>query len=281
VTDNPGICDIRSLAIRFADLWAVDHHQMVDEIYAPTIHMESMAGLGRSPIEGSAQLHALEDRLAAMIPQHRHELVRIVAEQRHACLETTVMGPSTGEYAPACVWWWRDDGGQVGDEVGFFDWEARTTDSGRSHGFVPPNDHRPRGPSEWYRGFIDALASAWTNAPTTMIEHWFAPDCVVERVGGRRYDGVGAVQAAQDELTRALPIGERWVEVQQVAADGAVVAVLFACGKDRLASRGTVVLTLDPLDRISSLRAYWDWSTAVPFEDIHPSVRVPIAPVIR
>ena len=39
--------DVHTLAIRFADLWAVDHHQMVDEIYAPTIHMESMAGLER------------------------------------------------------------------------------------------------------------------------------------------------------------------------------------------------------------------------------------------
>ena len=31
---------IYPLAIRFADLWAVDHHQMVREIYSPAIHME-------------------------------------------------------------------------------------------------------------------------------------------------------------------------------------------------------------------------------------------------
>ncbi len=52
--------DIHVLAIRFADLWAVDPHQMVREIYAPDIQMESMARLTRDPIEGSAQLHALE-----------------------------------------------------------------------------------------------------------------------------------------------------------------------------------------------------------------------------
>ena len=105
--------DVHALAIRFADLWAVDHHQMVDEIYAPTIHMESMARLASAPVEGSEQLHALEDRLAALIPQHRHELVRVIAGQRTTCLETMVVGPTTGEYAPACVWWWIGEHGQV------------------------------------------------------------------------------------------------------------------------------------------------------------------------
>ena len=100
-----------ALAIRFADLWAVDHHQMVDEIYAPTIHMESMAGHELAPVEGADQLHALEDRLAAMIPQHRHELVRVIAGERVSCLETIVVGPTTREYAPACVWWWVDGAG--------------------------------------------------------------------------------------------------------------------------------------------------------------------------
>ena len=46
--------DLHGLAIRFADLWAVNHHQMVDEIYAPTIHMESMARLASAPVEGSS-----------------------------------------------------------------------------------------------------------------------------------------------------------------------------------------------------------------------------------
>ena len=267
---------IHAFAIRFADLWAVDHHQMVDEIYSPAIHMESMAGLERPPVAGAAQLHALEDRLASMIPDHRHELVRVVAEEHHACLETTVVGPTTGEYAPACVWWWRDDRGQVGDEVGFFDWEKRTTDSRHSHGFVPPNDHRPRGSGQWYRDLVIRLADAWANEPAAAIERSFAPDCVVEQVAGERCDGIAAVLAAHEELTRTLPIGERWLEVQEVAADGAVVAVLFAYGTQRLASRATVVLTLDPLDRIASVRVYGAWSSAVPFDDIHPSIRVPL-----
>jgi hypothetical protein len=216
--------DIYPLAVRFADLWAVDHHQMVDEIYSPDVHMESMCKPAQPAIEGTEQLHALEDRLAAMIPDHRHELVRIVAEERHACLETTVMGPTTAEYAPACVWWWLGDEGKVEREVGYFDWEKRSTDSHLIHGVVPPIDLRPRGDSAWYRDFVMSTTDEW------------APN---------------------------VAAGERWIDVDEIAAEGSVVAVLFAYGTSRLASRGTAILTLDANDQIASLRSYWDWSKAV------------------
>jgi hypothetical protein len=49
--------DVRAVAIRFADLWAVDPHQMVEEIYADDIEMENMANPAKV-ILGSAQLHA-------------------------------------------------------------------------------------------------------------------------------------------------------------------------------------------------------------------------------
>jgi hypothetical protein len=260
------VTDIHALAIRFADLWAVDHHQMVDEIYAPAIHMESMAGLDRGPVEGSKQLHALEDRLAAMIPEHRHELIRVVAEDRHACLETMVVGPTTGEYAPACVWWWPDDRGQVGAEVGWFDWTLRSTDSGRSHGYVPPSDHRPRGDRRWYRNFVGAVVDGLATDPGVTAGRWFAPDCVVEHVGQSRCLGV-------ERATPMLP-HEHWTKVDEVAADGGVIAALFSCGTAELVSRGTVVLTLDALDRVVSLRAYWSWSTAVSSHAVHPSVHL-------
>src|SRR3954463_150990 len=118
-----------------------------------------MCHLDRPPIETGAELHALEDRLAAMIPEHRHELVRVIAAGRHACLETTVVSPTTGEYAPACVWWWMDRRGQVAEEVGFFDWTRRTMDSRRSHGFVPPSPDLVPANTGGSAVLLDALAN--------------------------------------------------------------------------------------------------------------------------
>jgi hypothetical protein len=260
------VTDLHNLAIRFADLWAVDHHQMVDEIYAPGIHMESMARLDNAPVEGSDQLHALEDRLASLIPAHRHELVRVVADERLACLETTVMAPETSEYAPACVWWWPDGGDKIAGEVGWFDWELRSTDSRRCHGFVPANDHRRRGDRQWYVNFAEALAAGLTTDPASTIAHSFASDAVIEHVGDSRCDSM-------ERAALALP-PDHCIEVNEVAAEGAVVAVLFTLRTEELVSRGTVVLTLDELDKIASLRAYWRWSTAVSVHAVHPSIRL-------
>ncbi len=255
--------DLHALAIRFADLWAVDHHQMVDEIYAPTIHMESMARLASAPVEGSEQLHELEDRLAALIPQHRHELVRVIAGQRATCLETMVVGPTTGEYAPACVWWWIGEQGQVAGEVGWFDWDARGIDSRASHGVVPPNDHRARGDQEWYVMFVERLAEGLLHDPVAALSRVSAPRCVVEHVGlSRCADVDGAIG------------GLRWIEVHEVAADGAVIAVLFTAGDDANLSRGTVVLTLDGSDQVCSLRAYWRRSSAVSFGAVHSALHL-------
>ena len=255
--------DVHALAIRFADLWAVDHHQMVDEIYAPTIHMESMARLANEPVEGSEQLHALEDRLAALIPQHRHELVRVIAGQRATCLETMVVGPTTGEYAPACVWWWIGEHGQVAAEVGWFDWDRRGIDSRASHGVVPPNDHRSRGDQEWYVMFVERLAEGLLHDPVAALSRVSAPRCVVEHVGLSRCADVAAAIG-----------GLRWIEVHEVAADGAVIAVLFTAGDDADLSRGTVVLTLDGSDQVCSLRAYWRRSSAVSFGAVHSALHL-------
>lgn len=255
--------DVHSLAIRFADLWAVNHHQMVDEIYAPTIHMESMAALERPPVEGAEELHALEDRLAAMIPQHRHELIRVIPGDRVSCLETMVVGPTTAEYAPACVWWWVDAQGEVAYEVGWFDWEVRSTDSHVSHGLVPPNDHRRRGDDGWYRMFAEGLADGLIADPRMALTRLLAPGCVVEVVG----DGPGSdIGAAVSGLHR--------IEVHEVACDGAVVAILFTAGDDERVSRGTFVLTLDGEDRATSLRAYWRWTLAVRADAVHPSLHL-------
>jgi hypothetical protein len=262
--------DVHRVAVRFADLWAVDHHQMVDEIYAPSIHMEPMARLTGAPVEGSAQLHSLEDRLADMIPQHRHELIRVIAGERAACLETMVVGPTTGEFAPACVWWWLDDHRQVANEVGWFDWDTRNTDSRVSHGLVPPNDHRPRGDHHWYVRFVTDLARELLADGTATLHRVVAPDAVVEQVGVGRCDDL---QGALHDL--------RWIEVHEVAADGSVIAVLFTGGNSELLSRGTIVLTLAGNDQILSVRAYWRWASAVPVASVHPSLHLALPPHIR
>jgi hypothetical protein len=254
---------IYPLAVRFADLWAVDPHQMVEEIYSPAIHMESMAKLGQPAIEGAAALHALEDRLALMIPEHRHELVRLVAGKRHACLETTVVGPTTGEYAPACVWWWLGDDGKVDREVGYFDWGDRVPDAHRAHGTVPPNDNHARGDERWYRDFASAIGDAWQRDPASLVERHFSSGCIVERVGVSRLAGHTEVRLAVERSCVQLPLEERWLDVDEMAADGNVVAVLFRYGTSRAASRGSVVLTLDSGDRIASLRWYANWSSTV------------------
>ena len=149
---------ILKLAIRFADLWAVDPHQMADEIYAPSIHMESMAG--PTMIDGIGMLHELEDRLAALIPGHRHELVRVLVDPPAAFLETTVVGPTTGEYAQAALWWLVGDPAgpgalsQVVDEIGWFQWTHRKADPVASRGTVPPGDRRWRGGAHWYERLV-------------------------------------------------------------------------------------------------------------------------------
>jgi hypothetical protein len=38
------------------------------------------------------------------------------------------------------------------------------------------------------------------------------------------------------------------------------------------------VLTLDELDKIASLRAYWRWSTAISSAAVHPSIRLHDSP---
>lgn len=234
-------------AIRFADLWAHDHHQMVDEIYTPHIHMESMWRLDHVPVLSGSDLHDLENRLATLIPQHRHELVRVIAGTTHACLETTVVSPTTGEYAPACVWWWMGSNGQVDDEVGFFDWDRRTTESHRCHGFVPPI-------TEGSSGCADELLDALRHGK---LANHAGPGTIVEAVG------TGPCE---------LALGP--IEVQDVVSDGRVVAALIVGRDDTSVWRGTVVMTTDADDDLISVRCYGDPSTAVAIDAVHPAMRL-------
>ena len=255
--------DIRELAIRFADLWAVDPHQMVEEIYAADIVMESMANPARVII-GSAELHDVERDLTARIPDHRHELVRVIDGGHAACLETTVVAPRTGEYAPACVWWWLDSTGKVAAEVGWFDWNARSIDSTRSHGTVPPS--RGIGPqrhADWFAELAAAYAHGWSTTPSDAVFEQFHADCTCTRVGVTEGRGIAEIAAQRGSVLDAMAPATPTMTVQRIAAEGAALAILFVLDDGRSSTRGTVVLTLDAHDRIISERIYVDWSKAV------------------
>ena len=262
------MADVRALAIRFADLWAVDHHQMVDEIYAPAIHMEPMARPG-APIDGLTALHALEDDLALRIPAHRHELVRVLVDAPRAFLETTVVGPTTGEYAQAAVWWRLDGGddgrvGRVVHEIGWFNWDLRTSDARRSRGSVPPDDGRPRG-ADWYERRAHLLAAAWNVDPVGAVTEHLRPGTSVTRVGFDERTGAATAAALAQHVTTALPAPS--VEVTDVLGEGAVMAVLCTVTYDGRRTRGTIVVTFDPQDEIAGIRAYVDWARSVAIDE--------------
>lgn len=252
---------ILKLAIRFADLWAVDPHQMADEIYAPSIHMESMAG--PTMIDGIGMLHELEDRLAALIPGHRHELVRVLVDPPAAFLETTVVGPTTGEYAQAALWWLvgapAGPGAlsQVVDEIGWFQWTHRKADPVASRGTVPPGDRRWRGGAHWYERLVGEAAAAFGADAAAAASRYLSADVVATHVGRAEIHGLDAVLDIVRRFSAASP---RWhTEVSRVIGDDAVVAVLFNLGNGRTQTRGTLVATLDAADAVESVRLYLDW----------------------
>ena len=257
--------DVRALAIRFADLWAVDPRQMVDEIYADDIVMENMANPARL-IVGSAQLHMVEDELAARIPEHRHELIRVIVGDGLACLETTIVAPLTHEYGPACLWWWIDDAGKVAAEVGWFDWADRSTDSARSHGTVPPSRCGATRDESWCSRVAEEYASGWSTDPLGIGVEMFATNCSFGHVGRNELSGVTALISNRRQLLDEVPLPGRSMQVQRVVGEGSALAMLVTIGDDTRSTRGTIVLTFDNDDRIVSERTYCDWSKALPRE---------------
>ena len=258
------MADIRSLAIRFADLWAVDQHQMADETYARAIHMESMARAG-TVVEGIDELHTLEDELARRIPEHRHELMRVVVDAPRAFLETTVVGPTTGHYSQAALWWLVDgdgpDGvGRVVHEVGWFDWEHRLTDSRRSRGTIPRDDGVDRG-RVWYEALGRRLVGAWNADPLAAVHEHLPLDATVTWVGFDETNGEIAATRVAAHIGPAHDHPE--ITVIDIIGEGAVVALLCTMTRGSRRTRFTVALTLDSADRIASVRLYFDWARAV------------------
>ena len=256
--------DVRAVAIRFADLWAVDPHQMVDEIYADDIEMENMASPAKVVL-GSEQLHAVEDRLAAMVPEHRHELIRVIVDRDMACLETTIVSPTTHEYAPACVWWWLDNSGKVAAEATWFNWEDRSTDSLRSHGTVPAGRraHAARRDPAWHVTMAEGYVRGWSNDPAGSALEMFAPDCTFGHVGSAESTGLEALRQTRQHAIDGLPAPRR-MQLQRVIGDGSAVAMLITIDDATHVTRGSVVVTFDSNDLIVSERSYYDWSKALP-----------------
>jgi hypothetical protein len=240
---------------------------MVDEIYSDDIVMESMADPTRV-VRGGLELHALEDELTRRVVDHRHELVRVTVAGSTACLETTVVAPRTGEYAPACVWWWVGADAKVAGEVGWFDWADRNTDWRVTHGTIPidhlagvADDHlRDQG---WYRSFAESFIRTWTTDPLGQHIERFTAECTFGRVGQPEEQGRPALVQAQQTGLEALPLAERWVRLDCVIGEARVVAMLLTVGDAKLATRVTEVLTLDEHDKVVSQRTYGNWSKAV------------------
>ena len=262
--------DVRAVAIRFADLWAVDPHQMVDEIYADDIEMENMASPARVVL-GSEQLHAVEDRLAAMIPEHRHELIRVIVDGGMACLETTIVSPTTHEYAPACLWWWLDERGKVAAEIGWFNWDDRSTDAIRSHGTVPasrPACAAPRDPA-WHVTMAEAYVHGWSNDPVGSALEMFAIDCTFGHVGSAESKGLDVLRQSRQRALDRLSAPQH-MQLHRVISDGSAVAMLITISDATHVTRGSVVVTFDSSDLIVSERSYYDRSKALPRAETGP-----------
>ena len=260
--------DVRATAIRFADLWAIDPHQMVDEIYADDIEMENMANPTRV-IRGGVQLHAVEDELTSRIPEHRHELVRVIVDGDVACLETMVVAPLTHEYAPACVWWWLDDAGKVAAEVGWFDWAERSSDSTRAHGTVPPwPPSTAERRSTWYSAMAERYASGWSTDPAGSALEQFSVSCTFGRVGRDIATGIEALRAARLRELDAGPGPARSMEVHRAIGERGVLAMLVTMSNANAVTRGTVVLTFGDDDLVVSERTYADWRRSLPVDQL-------------
>ncbi len=241
---------------------------MVDEIYSPHIRMERMSDPNRL-IDGSEALHSVEDDLAARIPDHRHELIRVIADGPVACLETMIVAPVSTEYAPACVWWWFDADGMVAAEVGWFDWSIRSHDSRAAHGTVPspaPPQQRPPG---WAREVADRYAAMWTGPPGPDTFERYSDECTFGCVGAEP-ERRGRSELARDhaESHSMIPLPGRHIDIHQVAAEASTVALLVVIGDGARATRGTIILTMDDSDLIVSERRYLDWKLAVDQETL-------------
>ena len=180
----------------------------------------------------------------------------MLVDPPRAFLETTVVGPTTGEYAQAAVWWVLDgdgpDGvGRVVHEVGWFDWSLRTSDARRSRGSIPPDDRRPRDPG-WYTELTAALVGAWNDDALRAARDHLPPAATVTRVGHDEMRAAAALAALATLPPNAVPE----VEVVEVLGEGGAVAALCLFTTGSVRKRGTVVLTLGGHDEVTSVRLY-------------------------
>ena len=97
-----------------------------------------------------------------------------------------------------------------------------------------------------------------------VTEH-LRPGTIVTRVGFDERTGAATAAALAEHVTTAVPAPS--VEVTDVLAEGAVMAVLCTITYDGRRTRGTMVVTFDAQDEIAGVRAYVDWGRAVAIDE--------------
>ncbi len=263
------------LVERWALLWEKHPARMVEEVYSLDA-MVQHAGRGeKGRILGRQALHEAERELEAMIPDHRNEIIRVLAgDGETAVIESLIVGTGAGDdglqSCPACVWWRLDEQGQVAEETAYYEWSKRRPHTDKVRGTIVAGDGRDRS-SSWYSNMSQRLASLWSVDPAGMVNQLYAEDAVVERLG----EGPEAVVRGRDSLLLAeldllelLPRPQRRMEVVEFTSDRNVMAVRFTIGGSWRGSGparvgpGSLVLTFDAADRIISDRIYWHWSQA-------------------
>ncbi len=266
--------DIHAFAERWSRLWGESYARMVEECYAPNVELVH-AGWGEDGvIRGRDGLLATEERLKRLIPDHENPLVRVVDGDDKVVIESLITGTSPGDASrmacPAVVWWRLDENGLVAHETAYWEWSKRRPDDSTVQGTLRRGDGRRRD-HRWYRQFADQLAHLWTTDPLAMVEQLYAADCVLERLGDGPegiVTGREALAVAERRLLELLPMPQRRMQIREVSAADDVLAIAFTIEGSwrgtgpRRAGPGTLLLTLDDQDRITSDRTYWHWSRA-------------------
>lgn len=266
---------VLELVDRWALLWRENPARMVDQVYSPDVVVQHAGRGQRGRVVGRQALHEAERELEEMIPDHRNEIIRVIAGSgQTAVIESLIIGTGRGDdglqSCPACVWWRLDDRGRVAEEIAFYEWGKRRPHTDQARGTIVGGDARDR-PADWYTAMSERLALLWSTDPAAMVNQLYSEDTVVERLG----EGPEAVLRGRESLLLAeldllelLPTPQRQMKVVEIKSDRDLLAVRFTIGGSwggRGPARvgpGSVVLTFDQADEIVSDRIYWHWSRA-------------------
>lgn len=196
----------------------------------------------------------------------RVEVVRAIRGDSALVLEGVVSAEEGAQgrvAAPFCAWLQAE--GSITSEYLYWDWSRRLPWSADVRGTLRSGTPTGRD-GAWARGLAERLGRLWTNDVHTMIEEMYAPDSVIERLG----DGPEAVvqgsrelHEVEENLMTLMPPPHRKLEIVDVSSRDDVVAlrVRFVAAwrgiREPRASHGTIILTLQANDQVTSDRTYW------------------------